>query len=1073
MWATKLCRYVDPSLLTTACALLLALGATWPQTALAQATTCGQSGYYPDICEPDCFEAPATSSSVSFDPTANDYNETGSPVVLDGSSLASYPELSLQNGLVTYTPTSPPGALPYLFAYRTQHGGLGSAEVRLAGLNTSCDVDNPGQPPAPPAPTGLSATPTATPSLRLTWNASAGPPAAYRLFRAVAATPNTFVPYPDFPGSTTSFEDFDVTRGATYRYQIQSIATDGTPSAMSAPLTVQVPTEVAVTVTWGTPTGPAITNGYIAGSPQFVPIGYQWTSCTPATNAYCEYRLYVHNPTNTALTVTNVTNPTVAGVEIDNTFPFQVTQQVNTIQPNNHAELVIRLNALREDQNNAFTWVRMRFNNGQLPDFTFQLRVYRDTGMPVIDAHPLPITVIRGMPATFSVTAHHTGSRPMVYVWARNTVNPPSAPDGTGPYIAGDDACFTGRRFVGQGTTTLTVHTSAVCPPPTIPNSGPYNDFFVRVATACSPNEQGCTEEFGRSDVVFSRRAALDIVDLSFPASGLPAALTHVPNDRSVQLIATANVAPLRPLTYTWLILDVGGQTHDCAVEQTYCTQWGLSDWNTNTVRVNLVGTPNAAFAGTLRLRVRAAISPTLSVTTDPVAQPIAIQLYGPDSLPSFADTFFRGAAFKRADREPLHTLAVQQASIPTNWVAAPSQALRIDQTIDALELGEMPTGIDWRDYRHAEIPFAPGADPQIAKSAVEYFDSSVWQAQVWFRSAASVVGANVAVGDELVARIEANNGSNGTRRVILSRKRTDSSWIAFADVPYTTTTSAVPLALEYDPYSARANVWFNGAMVIANVPVSGPRPNIQFAGFSMRARNSATTDSVAVRGFAAGRRTAQPPAMVPMYASDFDVASFGDWSARVDPGLTPLLTQITSPNRLRVAASANTNAWLADRSPVSAHRYIAEFELDTSSLSTLNASDVPVLYTLNDLSGTGLLQVQMRGGASISVMDLRVRVNAGSGFFASNWIRDVTRARQRLRVELVSPELGSATPGSVIGTLSVSPIAAGLTRTESATTTGPTLQIEEARLGLVAGTRETIAGALIYDTFLAYRPRQ
>ena len=121
------------------------------------------------------------------------------------------------------------------------------AVLLVAGLAACGDDDNTNPPATPPAPTGLTATPSGTgSSIEVTWSAVTGA-TGYALERAEGSPAGTFAPVGGTL-TTTAYSDTDIELDVVYSYRVAAINDEGTGS-FSSTVTAGVAGEAVDTLT--------------------------------------------------------------------------------------------------------------------------------------------------------------------------------------------------------------------------------------------------------------------------------------------------------------------------------------------------------------------------------------------------------------------------------------------------------------------------------------------------------------------------------------------------------------------------------------------------------------------------------------------------------------------------------------------------------------------------------------------------------------------------------------------------------------------------------------------------------
>lgn len=246
--------------------------------------------------------APGTVETRSVTVSGNVKEANLAALTINGTAVTSDPDGNFSSSVTLKTGRN---AIVVQAADRAGHSAETTVEV-------TCLYE----PPAPAAPSSLTAAAASHDSVTLAWS-PAPEVAGYSIYRA-ASSSGTY----RYIGTTDamSFTDTGLTAGTTYYYKIQSYVTDGTGKAYSAftapvsagPLMLSAPTALkaspagsSVALTWGSVPGAAGYSVYRASSSTgtFSLIGssttaaYSSTGLTTSSTYYYKIRAYAMNGT--------------------------------------------------------------------------------------------------------------------------------------------------------------------------------------------------------------------------------------------------------------------------------------------------------------------------------------------------------------------------------------------------------------------------------------------------------------------------------------------------------------------------------------------------------------------------------------------------------------------------------------------------------------------------------------------------------------------------------------------------------------------------------------------------------
>ncbi len=262
---------------------------------------------------PTGLTATAVSSAqinLSWTASTDDVGVTGYRVErCQGASCSTYTEISTPT-TTTYSNTGLTASTAYSYRVRaTDASGKLSAYSATASATTSSAADT----NAPTVPTGLTATPTSSTQVNLSWTASTDNVGVtgYRIERCTGASCTTYTQIAT--STTTSYSNTGLTASTTYRYRVRANDAAGNLSGYSS--VVSAATPVADTQA---PTAPASLTATAASSTQ---INLSWTASTDnvgvtgyrierCSGASCTTFAQIATPTTTTYSDTALTAST-------------------------------------------------------------------------------------------------------------------------------------------------------------------------------------------------------------------------------------------------------------------------------------------------------------------------------------------------------------------------------------------------------------------------------------------------------------------------------------------------------------------------------------------------------------------------------------------------------------------------------------------------------------------------------------------------------------------------------------------------------------------------------------------
>jgi titin len=203
-------------------------------------------------------------------------SQSGLPIshynVYKGTSASSLTQVA-QVTKTSYTDNSGAPVTTYYYAIQAVDSGTPQAESGLSTPVSATTYANPG------APTNLSATPTSDSKVAVAWSASVSgglPIQYYHIYRGTSLSNLVQVAV----GKQTSYNDTNVTIGATYYYEVQAGDTGGDLSPMSA--------NVAATI----PAAPGTPTNLVATPFSTVKIGLSWSASASGGLPVQYYHVY-------------------------------------------------------------------------------------------------------------------------------------------------------------------------------------------------------------------------------------------------------------------------------------------------------------------------------------------------------------------------------------------------------------------------------------------------------------------------------------------------------------------------------------------------------------------------------------------------------------------------------------------------------------------------------------------------------------------------------------------------------------------------------------------------------------
>ncbi|MBW8732521.1 MAG: hypothetical protein JF622_16550, partial [Terrabacter sp.] len=195
------------------------------------------------------------------------------------------------------------------------------------------------------------------------------------------------------------------------------------------------------------------------------------------------------------------------------------------------------------------------------------------------------------------------------------------------------------------------------------------------------------------------------------------------------------------------------------------------------------------------------------------------------------------------------------------------------------------------------------------------------------------------------------------------------------------------------------------------------------------------------------------------IFSDTFNSNSLSSWSARNGAVSTSLVAGIPSGTYGMVAAGSVTPAYVTDNTPSAETTYRAQFSFNANTLSS-GSGTTTWLTAFEGRSATGQSFAVQYHRVGAGAVTLRTVMNRAAFGATTSPALSLATGAHTIRVDWVQGTGGSLT-------LRVD----GTQRDQRlGNNTGTALQIETARLGVIAGTTSTTAGTAWFDSFVSTR---